>query len=126
MAIKPAILLIKSCLLGSSLLALWTSTALAGPVGLLGLFGARPDGAPPMALDALESNGCTVRREGPVHGAGGNRRTDVRRRGYTIRYTGDHAVYDSRIGTNKNLRSDDHADGDPLDSDRFPVVHRAR
>ncbi len=57
-----------------------------------------------------------------VHGAGGNQRTDVRRRGYTIRYTGDDAVYDTRIGTNKNIRSDDHADGAPLDSDRFPVV----
>ena len=57
-----------------------------------------------------------------VHGAGGNQRADVRRRGYTVRYTGDDAVYDTRIGTNKNIRSDDHADGDPLDSDRFPVV----
>ena len=57
-----------------------------------------------------------------VHGAGGNHRTDVRRRGYTIRYTGDDAVYDTRLGTNKNLRSDAHADGDPLDSERFPVV----
>ncbi|MDH3680070.1 MAG: phytanoyl-CoA dioxygenase family protein [Acidimicrobiia bacterium] len=57
-----------------------------------------------------------------VHGAGGNHRSDVRRRGYTIRYTGDDAVYDTRVGTNKNLRSDVHADGDLLDSDRFPVV----
>lgn len=60
-----------------------------------------------------------------VHGAGGNTSPHVRRRGYTIRYTGDDAVYDTRIGTNENLRSADHADGDPLDSDRFPVVWRA-
>ena len=57
-----------------------------------------------------------------VHGAGGNQRTDVRRRGYTVRYTGDDAVYDTRIGTNLNLHSDDHTDGDALDSNRFPRV----
>lgn len=57
-----------------------------------------------------------------VHGAGGNLRDDVRRRGYTVRYTGDDAEYDSRIGTNKNLRSTEHDDGDPLDSARFPVA----
>ena len=57
-----------------------------------------------------------------VHGAGGNARADVRRRGYTIRYTGDDAVYDGRLGTSEDLRSPAHADGDVLDSDRFPVV----
>ena len=34
-----------------------------------------------------------------VHGAGGNLRSDVRRRGYTVRYCGDDAVYDTRKGT---------------------------
>ncbi len=57
-----------------------------------------------------------------IHGAGGNLRPDVRRRGYTIRYCGDDAVYDTRIGTNKNLHSEHHADGDLLDSERFPLV----
>ena len=57
-----------------------------------------------------------------VHGAGGNCSGDVRRRGYSVRYTGDDVVYDARPGTNKGLRSDDHADGDPLDSPRYPVV----
>ena len=57
-----------------------------------------------------------------VHGSGGNHRNDLRRRGYTVRYTGDDAVYDPRPGTNMNLRSETHDDGDPLDSDRFPVV----
>ena len=59
-----------------------------------------------------------------VHGSGGNLRPDRRRRGYAVRYTGDDAAYDTRIGTNLNLHSDAHADGDPLDSDRFPVVLR--
>lgn len=57
-----------------------------------------------------------------VHGAGGNVRSDVRRRGYTVRYTGDDAQYDERIGTNLALRSASHRTGDDLDSDRFPVV----
>ena len=59
-----------------------------------------------------------------VHGAGGNLTTDVRRRGYAVRYTGDDAVYCERPGTNKSLRSAEHADGNPLDSSRYPVVWR--
>ena len=57
-----------------------------------------------------------------VHGSGGNHSSDLRRRGYAVRYTGDDVVYDSRPGTNKGLRSDSHADGDALDSRRYPVV----
>jgi len=57
-----------------------------------------------------------------VHGAGGNQTSDTRRRGYTVRYTGDDAVYDTRPGTNKYLRCDDLADGDAMDSVVFPVV----
>lgn len=59
-----------------------------------------------------------------VHGAGGNQSSDVRRRGYAVRYTGDDVVYDTRPGTNKGLRSDTHEDGEPLDSKRYPVVWR--
>ncbi|NOX70288.1 MAG: phytanoyl-CoA dioxygenase family protein [Gammaproteobacteria bacterium] len=57
-----------------------------------------------------------------VHGAAGNSTTDRRRRGYTVRYTGDDVVYDSRAGTNRHLRSPTLHDGDPLDSDQFPVI----
>lgn len=57
-----------------------------------------------------------------VHGAAGNSTSDRRRRGYTVRYTGDDAVYDSRPGTNEHLRSPVLNDGDPLDSEQFPVV----
>jgi len=57
-----------------------------------------------------------------VHGAAGNSTSDQRRRGYTVRYTGDDAVYDSRPGTNKHLRCSVLNDGDPLDSEQFPVV----
>lgn len=51
-----------------------------------------------------------------VHGAGANRMSDRRRRGYTIRYTGDDVVYDTRPGTNIHLHNASLNDGDPLDS----------
>ncbi len=57
-----------------------------------------------------------------VHGAGGNQRHDVRRRGYTVRYTGDDVVYDTRPGPNANLHHPTLADGDALDSDQYPVL----
>jgi len=59
-----------------------------------------------------------------VHGAGGNLRSDVRRRGYTVRYTGDDARYDTRPGTAKPLMTDALGDGDPMDSGLYPVVWR--
>ena len=55
-----------------------------------------------------------------VHGAGGNLRNDVRRRGYAVRYVGDDICYDGRPGTNEHLRSADFADGDVLTGPRFP------
>ena len=57
-----------------------------------------------------------------LHGAGGNASDTVRRRGYTARYTGDDITYSSRPGTNKGLRTNLLADGDPLDSEQYPVV----
>lgn len=57
-----------------------------------------------------------------VHGAGGNALTDQRRRGYTVRYTGDDVVYDVRPGLSQPLVTDQLQKGDPLDSARFPVV----
>jgi len=57
-----------------------------------------------------------------VHGAGGNLTTNIRRRGYAVCYTGDDVVYCNRPGTNKELRSTRHVDGDTLDSSQYPVV----
>ncbi len=57
-----------------------------------------------------------------VHGAGGNLRSDRRRRGYTVRYIGDDIRYDSRPGTNEHLRSDDYEDGDRLTAPLYPQV----
>jgi ectoine hydroxylase-related dioxygenase (phytanoyl-CoA dioxygenase family) len=61
-----------------------------------------------------------------VHGAGGNNRTDVRRRGYAVRYSGDDVVYDTRPGPNANLRVAGMADGAPLAGPNFPEVWRRR
>jgi ectoine hydroxylase-related dioxygenase (phytanoyl-CoA dioxygenase family) len=66
--------------------------------------------------DAYVFHGLTV------HGAGGNQMSNHRRRGYTIRYTGDDVVYDARPGTNIHLRNATLNDGDPLDSGQYPVV----
>lgn len=60
-----------------------------------------------------------------VHGAGGNSTSSRRRRGYTVRYTGDDVVYDVRKGLSKPLLCDELRPGDPLDSDRYPIVVQA-
>ena len=57
-----------------------------------------------------------------MHGAGGNRRSDQRRRGYTVRYTGDDIRYDTRPGPNANFQSETYADGDALKAPLHPVV----
>ena len=57
-----------------------------------------------------------------VHGAGGNALENRRRRGYTIRYTGDDIVYDLRPGLSQPLVHDDLVPGEALDSEHFPVV----
>ena len=60
-----------------------------------------------------------------VQCAGGNLRTDVRRRGYAVGHTSDDVVCDTRLDTNKPNLSYTHADMDILDSDRFSIVWRA-
>jgi len=59
-----------------------------------------------------------------LHGAAGNARTDRRRRGYTIRYTGDDITYLPSELTVPVTLNPDLAPGDPLDSELFPVVWR--
>lgn len=57
-----------------------------------------------------------------VHGAGGNRLHDRRRRGYTIRYTGDGVTYQPRTGTSQPLHTDELREGDPLDCNQYPLI----
>ena len=61
-----------------------------------------------------------------VHGAGGNTSSERRRRGYTVRYTGDNVVYDIRKGLSEPLLCDELTPGGPLDSDRYPVIALAQ
>jgi len=59
-----------------------------------------------------------------LHGASGNARADRRRRGYSIRYTGDDITYAPTEFTVPVTRNPDLAPGDALDSALFPVVWR--
>jgi ectoine hydroxylase-related dioxygenase (phytanoyl-CoA dioxygenase family) len=59
-----------------------------------------------------------------LHGAAGNARTDRRRRGFTIRYTGDDITYEPTELTVPVTRNPELSPGDPLDSALFPVVWR--
>ena len=68
------------------------------------------------AGDLLVHHGLTV------HGAGGNQRSDVRRRGYAVRYTGQDVTYDPQPASSEQLLNPELAPGDPLDSEKFPVV----
>ena len=70
----------------------------------------------------LEPGDCYVFNGMTVHGAGGNTDPTLRRRGYTVRYTGDDARYDPRIGTTETLLVDALSAGDRLDSDQFPLL----
>lgn len=57
-----------------------------------------------------------------VHGSSGNQSQTERRRGYTVRYCGDDISYDTRPGTNTNLRCEKHTHGASLSEPRYPEV----
>ncbi|WP_417517225.1 phytanoyl-CoA dioxygenase family protein [Minwuia sp.] len=60
-----------------------------------------------------------------VHAAGGNRRADRRRRGYTVRYCGEDATYFGGPGPNAGLRNPSLKTGDPIESAQYPLVWQA-
>ncbi|MGH1358926.1 MAG: phytanoyl-CoA dioxygenase family protein [Burkholderiaceae bacterium] len=70
----------------------------------------------------LNPGDCYVFNGMTVHGAGGNTDLQLRRRGYTIRYTGDDVRYDPRVGTSAPLHNSQLAPGDKLDSEMFPLI----
>lgn len=57
-----------------------------------------------------------------VHGSGGNRRSDVRRRGYSIRYCGDDVTFAPRERTLPLASDPGLTWGSALDCDLFPQV----
>ncbi|WP_320233842.1 phytanoyl-CoA dioxygenase family protein [Mesorhizobium montanum] len=68
------------------------------------------------AGDALIFDGKTI------HQAGGNHSTNMRRRGYVVRYTGDDVLYDPRPGVHKMMLERSLAPNDRITCERFPLV----
>ena len=65
---------------------------------------------------------CLVFHAMIVHGAPGNDTAGARRRGLSLRYTGDDARYDPRPGTFQFPHKPDLAAGAPMTCDLFPRV----
>ncbi len=59
-----------------------------------------------------------------IHCAGPNTVKDRKRRGYAIRYAGDHVSYDPRPGVHKMMLESSLIPGGPIDSQRYPVIYR--
>ncbi len=57
-----------------------------------------------------------------VHGAPANLDGSRRRRGYTVRYTGDDAVYQETIGMSRPLFTDTLNNGDPIGGPQYPQL----
>ena len=71
------------------------------------------------AGDVLAFDGFTV------HAAAGNRTSTRRRRGYAIRFGCDGATYQSDQGVAEWLVDDSLSKGDPLISEKFPLLYDA-
>ena len=57
-----------------------------------------------------------------MFGSAGNISKDRRRRGYSVRYTGNDVFYCTGKGSHLDLRNPELEDGDRLDSKQYPVV----
>jgi ectoine hydroxylase-related dioxygenase (phytanoyl-CoA dioxygenase family) len=74
----------------------------------------------------MEPGDCLVFHAMIVHGAPGNSTPGARRRGLSLRYTGDDARYDPRPGTFQFPHQPDLLSGAPMTCDLFPRVWPAR
>jgi ectoine hydroxylase-related dioxygenase (phytanoyl-CoA dioxygenase family) len=70
----------------------------------------------------MATGDCLVFHAMIVHGAPGNDTAGARRRGLSLRYTGDDARYDPRPGTFQFPHEPDLAAGAPMTCDLFPRV----
>ena len=70
----------------------------------------------------MEPGDCLVFHAMIVHGAPGNDTPGARRRGLSLRYTGDDARYDPRPGTFQFRTSRNSSAGAPMTCDLFPRV----
>jgi ectoine hydroxylase-related dioxygenase (phytanoyl-CoA dioxygenase family) len=73
----------------------------------------------------LKPGDMTVHHTRTIHGAGSNNSRTVRRRGISLRYCGDDAVYRFRHGGIRKPHHDQVSEGTPLDHEGCPVVWRA-
>jgi ectoine hydroxylase-related dioxygenase (phytanoyl-CoA dioxygenase family) len=85
---------------------------------------ADPDGFDVVSWE-LEPGDCLVHHGMTVHGSPGNASAGVRRRAYSLRWTGDDVTWDPRPGVLERIplmtsRPLTLRPGDPLDSDTFP------
>ena len=74
----------------------------------------------------MEPGDCLVFHAMIVHGAPGNDTTGARRRGLSLRYTGDDARYDPRPGAFQFPHTPDLVAGAPMTCDLFPRVWPSR
>ncbi len=65
---------------------------------------------------------CTIHHGLLVHGSPGNQSTELRRRAYVVRWTGDDVVFDPRPGIQEMPTLPDIPIGGPIDSDLWPVM----
>ena len=70
----------------------------------------------------LEPGDCTIHHGLIVHASPGNSATDVRRRAYVSRWTGDDVVFHPRAGLQEMPPLPDLKPGAPLDSELWPRV----
>jgi ectoine hydroxylase-related dioxygenase (phytanoyl-CoA dioxygenase family) len=70
----------------------------------------------------LDPGDCLVHHALTVHGAPGNTSSEQRRRGVSLRYTGDDARYDPHPGTFRLVRDPGIDAGAPMECDLFPRV----
>ena len=69
--------------------------------------------------DAIAFHGLTL------HHAPGNRTTSLSRRGYSLRFMGREVRYKESAGMNRRVLNPDLREGDPMDSEQYPVVFPA-
>ena len=70
----------------------------------------------------LEPGDCTLHHGLVVHGSPGNASSDLRRRAYVTRWTGDDVTYSPRDGLQEMPPPPDLEPGDPLDSELWPRI----
>ncbi|WP_194864871.1 phytanoyl-CoA dioxygenase family protein [Alloalcanivorax profundimaris] len=83
---------------------------------------ADPERYPVLTWEHVEPGDCIAFHAMAVHGASGNRHGKRRRRVISTRWMGDDVTYREHPNVTRPIRDPGLRDGDPMDSDLFPVV----